>query len=225
MSLPRTWQFDLPGTNRPANVLIPERWYPGIQPVWPHCTSSRIYDAINGVRAVVIHATAGSSSEGAISVMRAGRASFHWLVPDENEQQHGHVVWACVPEARAAWHVRNNKTHPDVWNGRNRVNHYSLGIEVVNLQTPSDTFSNWQVAMTARIVRYCWEKYPNLRHVVTHAKLDPDRRRDPGTNFPWQTFKDLVLQEPQPLEALMADTVPAHDIPPAKIDLCSECSG
>ena len=157
-------------------------------------TSSRIFDAILGIKAVVIHATAGGSSDGAVSVMREAKASWHWLVPDENEPEHGQHVWACAPEARAAWHVRNDGSHPDVNGGATRVNHWSLGIEVVNAQIPTDSFSDWQVEATAQIVRYCWAKYPNLKHIVSHAKLDPPRRTDPGKHFPWDRFKDLVLK-------------------------------
>lgn len=29
--------------------------------------------------------------------------------------------------------------------------------------------------------------------MVSHLKLDPARRSDPGVNFPWDKFKDLVL--------------------------------
>ena len=59
------------------------------------------------------------------------------------------------PEARAAWHVRNNRFHPSVNGGKRRVNHWSLAIEIVSGR-PSDStqsFSEWQVATTARIVR------------------------------------------------------------------------
>lgn len=193
MADPKRYQFDLPARGRPARASLDEAWYPGIQPYWKGSTSSRIFDAIFGVRAVVIHATAGGSSAGAVSVMKAGKASFHWLVPGEDEPQHGELVWACAPEARAAWHVRNACSHPDVNGGAERVNHWSLGIEIVNRQTPDDGFSEWQVAATARIVRYCWAKYPNLRHVVSHAKLDPGRRSDPGPRFPWPRFRQLVV--------------------------------
>lgn len=209
MADPTTYQFNLPAEGRPADVIIDEVWYPGIQELWPLCSTGRIFDPIYGVRAVVIHATAGSSSEGAVSVMRDGQASFHWLVPDEDEPQHGRTVWACVPEARAAWHVRNTCHNADVNNDESRVNHWSLGIEVVNSQTQGDTFSSWQVEVTARLVRYCWAKYPNLRYIVSHAKLDPDRRSDPGTAFPWQTFKQLVLST-APDERAMALTGPAR---------------
>lgn len=194
-SNPEEYQFDLPPIERPDDIVIPEKWYPGIKNYWEISTSTRIYNPIEGIRAVVIHATAGSSSSGAISVMKRGKASFHWLVPDEDEAQHEHLIWACAPESLAAWHVRNDKSHSDVWGGKNKINHWSLGIEVVNSQKNNDDFSDWQIMKTAQIVRYCWAKYPNLLHVVSHAKLDPGRRSDPGKLFPWDKFKSFVLND------------------------------
>jgi N-acetylmuramoyl-L-alanine amidase len=194
MANPTTYHFTLPTRKRPADVALAEAWYPGVQKYWPQCTSKRSVDPIMGIVAVVIHATAGASSSGAVSVMKrtTDAASFHWLVPDEDEPQHGKLVWACVPEALAAWHVRNTAASPDVNGGAKRVNHWSVGIEVVNAQK-NDPFSPWQIEATARIVRYCWAKYPNLTDVVSHAKLDPGRRSDPGPAFDWARFKDLVL--------------------------------
>jgi N-acetylmuramoyl-L-alanine amidase len=88
---------------------------------------------------------------------------------------------------------------------------------VVNSQTTSDTFSDWQVQATAQIVRYCWAKYPNLKHVVSHAKLDPARRSDPGATFPWARLKKLVLTRdaedgvpPVALEARPASSITAE---------------
>jgi N-acetylmuramoyl-L-alanine amidase len=214
MANPKNYQFDLPDAGRPSDVILNEVWYPGIQEYWERSTSSRIYDAILGIRAIVIHATAGSSSEGAVSVMRDGKASFHWLLPDEDEPQHGQLVWACAPEARAAWHVRNACSHPDVNLGADKVNHWSVSIEVVNIQKDKDTFSDWQVKTTAQIVRYCWAKYPHLKHVVAHAKLDPTRRSDPGKTFPWARFKKLVLasESQDGVPAVVAAARPASSI-------------
>ena len=197
MPEPRTYHFRLPKSKRPSEIVLNDPWYPGVEPYWPSCTTKRSVDPVTGIVAVVIHATAGSSSAGAVSVMKkpTDAASFHWLVPDEDEPQHGQFVWACVPEAKAAWHVRNAVSHPDVNDGEKRVNHWSLGIEVVNLQK-NDPFSAWQVEAPARIVRYCWAKYPNLQHVVSHAKLDPTRRSDPGIEFDWEVFQGLVLTSP-----------------------------
>lgn len=215
---PRKYQFDLPASGRPTDVSIPETWYPGIKNYWDICTSKRIYHPIKGIKAVVIHATAGGTSSGAVSVMKAGKASWHWLVPDEDEPEHGHLVWACAPETLAAWHVLNSKSHPDVNNGKNRVNHWSLGIELVNTQKSSDLFSEWQIAITAQVVRYCWAKYPNLSHIVSHAKLDPARKSDPGENFPWNEFKKLVLTPDTPPFADLISATPNADDLAAEID-------
>ena len=221
MSDPKTFQFNLPTSGRPGNATLAEEWFPNIQPAAIAASSSRIFDPLLGIRAVVIHATAGSSSAGAASVIFDGRASFHWLVPDEDEPQHGNFVWATCHETRAAWHVRNDKSHPDVWNGRNKVNHFSLGIEVVNAQNSSDDFSDWQIDATAEIVRYCWAKYPNLKHVVSHAKLDPHRRTDPGTNFPWSSFKSKVLNGTSPAVAPLVAAAPTPHAPaPGTLGCC-----
>lgn len=217
---PKKYHFDLPSSGRPSSATINERWYPGVKDASILASSSRVFDPITGMRAVVIHATAGGSSAGAASVIIDRKASFHWLVPDEDEDQHGELVWATCFESRAAWHVRNTASHPAIWEGRTRINHFSLGIEVVNRQISSDDFSDWQVAATAGIVRYCWAKYPNLKHVVSHAMLDPTRRSDPGELFPWEQFRSQVLSAtPEVVPALVAAAL-APDSAQAGPHLC-----
>ena len=78
----------------------------------------------------------------------------------------------------------------------------------MNTQKSSDTFSKWQIKATAQIVRYCWAKYPNLRHVVSHAKLDPGRRSDPGTNFPWDEFRKAVVDPPATVQPELVAMAP-----------------
>ncbi|KRB24771.1 N-acetylmuramoyl-L-alanine amidase [Rhizobacter sp. Root16D2] len=208
------YHFTLPKTPRPPEIVLNDPWYPGVQQYWPTCTTNRLVNPIDGVVAIVIHAMAGASSSGAVSVMKQPKdpASFHWLVPDEDEPQHGQFVWACVPEALAAWHVRSAASHPDVNGGEKRVNHWSLGIEVVNLQK-NDPFSAWQIEATARVVRYCWAKYPKLEHVVSHAKLDSTRRSDPGIEFDWERFQHLVLASvPEPVPELVSAATPLSQV-------------
>lgn len=191
---PKDFQFDLPTGPRPAAAALQERWAPAMPEAAEAASSVRAYDPIEGIRAIVIHATAGASSAGALTVIKPGGASFHWLVPAPDEEAHGRHVWAGAPERRAAWHVRNACAHPAVWGGRKRINHFSLGIEIVNPMTAGAPYSAWQVEAAAAIVRHAWVKYPNLTHVVSHARLDPTRRTDPGGHFPWETFRRLVLE-------------------------------
>lgn len=79
MPSPKSYHFTLPKSRRPGEVSLNEPWYPGVQPYWPTCTTKRSVDPIMGITTVVIHATAGGSSAGAISVMKkpTDAASFH----------------------------------------------------------------------------------------------------------------------------------------------------
>jgi N-acetylmuramoyl-L-alanine amidase len=214
MADPRTYHFKLP---RYVGAPIPEppfAWYPGAKAMEASVTSAREAKSDGRVRAFVIHATDGVSSKDAMSVMFGGTGSWHWLVPDENEPEHGRKVWACVREGRAAWHVRNSKFHPEVNGGARNCNYWSLGVEIVNTMD-NDAYSEWQVQQTAALVRYAWSKYPDLVDVVSHAKLDPGRRSDPGKQFPWERFRALVLA-PQPLvhDAPFAAVAPVRIVGP-----------
>lgn len=192
---PTMFQFDLPASNRPAQIpRLAEIIHARAWAAAPSCTSPRGGAAEEKIELMVIHATAGASTEGAVSVMEAARASFHWIVPDEDEPAHGAHVWAAAPEARAAWHVRRRCRHPQICNGAANLNRVSLGIEIVNRQSGGDRFSDWQVRAAAAVTRYAWARYPKLVHVASHARLDPDRRTDPGANFPWTDFKRYVLE-------------------------------
>ncbi len=187
---PKDFQFDLPRTPPPAPLA--EKIHPRAWAAAGDVASLRGGPPEETIRLVVIHATAGATTDGAVSVMEAGRASFHWVVPGKDEAAHGAHVWATCPERLAAWHVRRSCAHPDICNGATNLNRASLGIEIVNRQDGEDPFSDWQIGAAAAIVRYAWAKYPKLVHVTSHARLDRDRRTDPGANFPWTEFMARV---------------------------------
>jgi hypothetical protein len=214
MPEPTTFHFRLPPYQGPPLPEPPNAWYPGIQASWPRCTSDRLLRSDGRIRAFVIHATDGFRSVDAVTNMHAGVSSFHWLIPDEDEPQHGNSIWACVQERRAAWHVRNSRSHPDVNGNSSNVNYWSLGVELVNRVTGGgDPYSDWQIEQAAALVRYAWSKYPELRDVVSHAKLDPGRRSDPGSDFPWERFRQMVLDvdhAPTPLlHSIATETIDA----------------
>lgn len=223
---PNKYFFKLPETPRPEPLRLMEERVPGYQWYDQHRATTRIYHPINGVEAVVIHATSGFATQHALDAWHSASASAHWIVPDEDEPQHGQFVWSVVSESLAAWHVLNSVSNPDLGN-KQKTNHWSLGIEIVNsqeVQDYRDQFSDWQVKATAQIVRYCWAKYPNLKYVVSHAKLDPSRRDDPGKNFPWADFKALVLSDASdpPRNPLRHNILPASAFPAVPIGGCCQ---
>ncbi len=194
---PKDYFFELPEEGRPSieETQIPEKWYPDIELYWSKSTNKRTSEKLEHITTLVIHATVGGNSEGAVSVMKRNTkiASFHWLVPAEKEYAHKKFVWACVGEKKRAWHVRNSAKHSQINGGKGKLNDVSLGIEIVNKQDEKDPFSKWQLEITAQIARYCWAKYPNLKYIVSHAALDPTWKKDPGTQFPWNDFQQLVV--------------------------------
>lgn len=191
---PKDFQFDLPLKPRPRHAPLAEKIHERAWAAAGNAASLRGAAPEEAIRLIVIHATAGSTTGGAVSVIEEGRASFHWVVPGEAEAAHGRHVWATCPERLAAWHVRRSCAHPEICAGATNLNRASLGIEIVNRQDGKDEFSNWQIEAAAAIVRYAAAKYPNLVHVVSHARLDPQRRTDPGANFPWAEFRQAALE-------------------------------
>ncbi|MBB96369.1 MAG: N-acetylmuramoyl-L-alanine amidase [Rhodobacteraceae bacterium] len=196
MADPTEYVFKLDSSGRPAMFPIPEKVVSNIHWFNTNRASNRIFHSVDGIEGVVIHATAGGSTSGALTWWRGtppngAKASAHWIVPDEDETAHGNHVWAVVYETLAAWHVRNSATSPEIDN-KKKINHWTLGIEIVNRQNDSDTFSDWQYEVTALLVRYCWAKYPNMKYVFSHALVDPSRRSDPGDEFDWTRFEALV---------------------------------
>jgi N-acetyl-anhydromuramyl-L-alanine amidase AmpD len=167
---------------------------PGNAPPPPHTfiespnRGAREYDPID---TVVIHATAGSSTQGAVSWFKNPQsgASAHVIIPDNERVGEPPLSICMVRNEDKAWHVRRSVRFPS--DGQDDTNSRSLGIEIVNTGQTDDTFSDWQVAEAARWVQY-WRGLFPIRYVCTHAFLDPARRRDPGSNFPWERFLTLV---------------------------------
>lgn len=223
MGDPREYFFELPAAGAPSPFEIRQRMVSDIAWFNENRATARSFHPVNGIEGVVIHATAGGSTAGALAHWRTAgvQGSAHWIVPDEDESGHGEEVLSVVSESLAAWHVRNAVTHPRL-NNRKKINHWTLGIEIVNAQNNSDRFSDWQLEITALLVRYCWSKYPNLRWIFSHALVDPQRRSDPGSGFDWELFTALVRSSDNdpPQDVEMADLAALAASQPAKSEIC-----
>ena len=218
---PTTFHFTLPANNRPPFIALDEQVHPAFTWLTANRARARGADILNVIDTVVVHATAGFATQHVIDTWRDVKASALWIVPDEDEPQHVQFVWATVAEAKAAFHVRDTiAASGTVLGSGPNVNNRSLGIEIVNTQDVedyTDAYSAWQVKMTAQIVLYAWAKYPRLKHVISHAKLDPTRRADPGKQFPWADFKQAVLTHsalPAPNPALFEVAAAASEPSP-----------
>lgn len=57
---------------------------------------------------IVVHAAAGYATQHAVNNWPESVASAQWIIPGEDEPQHGHFVWATVAESKAAYHIRDS---------------------------------------------------------------------------------------------------------------------
>ncbi len=84
---------------------------------------------------------------------------------------------------RRAWHAGHSS-----FDGRERVNDFSVGIELEG--TDDCPYSPAQYLQLARVCRWLQNHYPSItdQRIVSHAYIAPYRKTDPGPAFDWHWF-------------------------------------
>lgn len=154
-----------------------------------------------GTQVIVLHVTAGlqdldmaGADQSAEGTNRYGAttdrpASWHTCVDSD-------TIAPALPDTYTAFHCKG-------YNSR------SLGLEISNADARWDNKPRgWTAATLKNAAKVCWEwekKYGIPRRLLTkaqvdsgakgytfHSFLDPARRRDPGTTFPWDQFTSYL---------------------------------
>lgn len=138
------------------------------------------------IDALIIHDT-----ETPPGIRKALTVANYFLNPRSEVSAHyiigkaGEVV-QCVPDEKRAWHCG-----PSRFEGREKVNDFSLGIELVNAQTGTDPFPDAQYASLIKLASDLVSRYNiPLTHVTGHRNITnfPGIKRDPADNFDWERF-------------------------------------
>lgn len=105
------------------------------------------------------------------------RVSAHFLVARD-----GGLV-QFVPTHLRAWHAGLS-----TYNGRDRVNDFSIGIEVEGCD--DEPFEAIQYEALSELVHCLMQAYPAIRPdaIVGHCDISPGRKTDPGPCFDWACF-------------------------------------
>lgn len=106
--------------------------------------------------------------------LRGLRVSAHFFV-----RRDGSVLQFASTESRA-WHAGVSR-----FNGRERCNDFSIGIEVEGADTVP--YTDEQYVTLARLAPVLRNRYP-LAHVRGHEHIAPGRKTDPGPAFDWHRF-------------------------------------
>jgi len=132
--------------------------------------------------------------------------SAHYLIPRLDDATYPYArlkIFKLVSETDRAWHAGESQ-----WFRETALNDRSIGIELVNRSgCASDVtlskqlkplaalcrfedYPSDQIAVLIQLIQGIIERHPEISpvNVVGHADIAPDRKVDPGPQFPWQTL-------------------------------------
>lgn len=133
---------------------------------------------------VILHYTGMQSATEALERLcdETAEVSAHYLI-EENGTTH-----QLVHPDKRAWHAGVS-----IWQGRDNLNHTSIGIELVNPghEFGYQAFPKAQIDGLLLLLQYLKQTYdiPECRF-IGHSDIAPVRKQDPGELFPW---KQLAL--------------------------------
>lgn len=104
------------------------------------------------------------------------KVSAHLFITREGD------VVQFVPFNKRAWHA--GESH---WQGRNRCNDFSVGIELEG--TDTQPYTEAQYAVLGEVLNALYKTYPSLNRtsISGHSDIAPGRKTDPGPHFCWDT--------------------------------------
>ena len=134
----------------------------------------------NQIKFLIFHYTGMKTEKAAINRLTdiESRVSAHYLI-----KQNGEII-TLVPDLYTAWHAGKS-----VWKNYSSLNKDSIGIEIVNPGHDINykKFSKIQLAALVRLSRFLIKKYRiNLKNILGHSDIAPERKKDPGEKFPWK---------------------------------------
>ena len=166
---------------------MPSPWVePGyMKLIWiqsPNC-GPRPEDAV--VDTIVIHSTVIPTLEATTRAFQreSSQVSAHYSIGKD-----GSIV-QNVSTFERAWHAGVSK---DV-RGKENLNHFSVGIELVNLNDGKDPYPAAQMDALKAIIVVLKRRFPIVQ-IASHEYISqPYGRKSDPMNFPWSEFKQFGL--------------------------------
>lgn len=155
---------------------------------------------------VVLHYTAADLQR-SLHLLTRTDVSSHYLIDDAR-------VYRLVDEKYRAWHAGNSE-----WQGRTWLNSSSIGIEMVHpgyLESPAgrkwQPWNEAQIDLLVLLLKDISKRYGlGPASIVGHADIAPQRKLDPGPEFPWFRLAQEGLIN-WPLHADMLAQVPVFKL-------------
>jgi len=110
--------------------------------------------------------------------LRDLKVSAHFLIRREGE------VLQFVPCTMRAWHAG-----PSSWQGRERCNDFSIGVELEGADDVA--YTERQYGRLAELTVLLRDRLPII-DIVGHADVAPGRKTDPGPAFDWACYRECL---------------------------------
>ena len=160
------------------------------------------------VDTIVLHHTAGPTTASCVRWFEntESQVSAHYVVGKD-----GSIISMVNPFYRA-WHGGASKDP----RGKENLNNFSVGIEIVNVGNGKDPYTPDQVMAVRLLCGYlCRYKYRNqIVQILSHEYIavPPGRKNDP-INYPWESLYDVADELGVKLVYGRADKTPTNRVP------------
>ena len=132
------------------------------------------------IKFIIFHYTGMKKEKDAINrlISFKSKVSSHYFV-----KKNGKIL-ILVPDLYVAWHAGISS-----WKNYKNLNNHSIGIEISNSGHDNnfEKFNKRQINSVIKLSKYLIKKYKiKPKFILGHSDISPDRKIDPGENFPWQ---------------------------------------
>ena len=102
-------------------------------------------------------------------------------------------ILRLVPDLYQAWHAGKSR-----WKKFKSLNKYSIGIEIQN-SGHDNLYENFTIEQTSslkKLLKFLLKTYKiNIKNVLGHSDISPNRKKDPGEKFPWEFLSKNKLAQ------------------------------
>jgi len=132
------------------------------------------------IKFIIFHYTGMKSEKDAIKRLTniKSKVSSHYFIKNNGE------IITLVPELYVSWHAGKSS-----WQNYKSINKHSIGIEISNPGHNNNykKFSKKQIHSILKLSKYLIKKYKvKIKFILGHSDIAPNRKKDPGENFPWK---------------------------------------
>tara|TARA_B100001093_G_C26696777_1_gene957255 strand:- start:119 stop:850 length:732 start_codon:yes stop_codon:yes gene_type:complete len=139
------------------------------------------------IKYIVIHYTGMKNEKSVIKKLcdEKSKVSAHYFV-----KKNGQII-NFVPDLYKAWHAGKSS-----WKKIKFLNKNSIGIEIQNQghDHKYENYSSKQINSIKVLLKILIKTYKiNLKNILGHSDISPERKKDPGEKFPWKKLANAKL--------------------------------